>query len=297
MNDGTGRFSRAELPDKGRLGMVTDAVWLPTKNQLVVVGEWMPITTLNFNETLPSIMKLTSSGGWWKTVATVNVDGENGYDGLLLGNEGLNTNLHASIKQPLELYVKDFDENQDSEAIMAYYKNDRKWVYPDLDILAKQMVSLRKQYTDYATFSNRPFSELFSPIDLENSQQLTVQTLASTYIDINSSDLEVHPLPNDLQWSCLQAFTTADFDQDGQVEAIAVGNFSGNTTSIGRSDGSFGHYLKWENEAWKSVPLQDVGFAVEGECRATEVIRGAGGTNYLLVVRNQASPVLFKYRN
>jgi len=30
------------------LGMVTDAAWLPKSRELIVVGDWMPVTILDF---------------------------------------------------------------------------------------------------------------------------------------------------------------------------------------------------------------------------------------------------------
>ncbi|MEM1326670.1 MAG: VCBS repeat-containing protein [Bacteroidota bacterium] len=296
LNDGDGKFSRAKLPNNGQLGMVTDATWLADKKQLSIVGEWMPVTVMDFNSSSPTIRQIPNSSGWWKTIHAVDIDYGRTSDYLFLGNEGLNTNLSASVAQPLELYVKDFDNNRDADAVMAYYKNSQQWVYPDLDVLAKQMVSLRKTYTDYATFANRPFQEIFSAKELADSEQANVQTLSSAFIDVYDSDIQLTALPGELQWSCLQAFAAADFDGDNQLEVIAVGNFQGNTTSIGRSDGSFGHYLEWKNDNWESVPLKNIGFAIEGECRAVDVIKNNGRVEYVLVARNQDAPILFRVK-
>ncbi len=64
------------------LGMVTDAQWYDMdgdgKKELIVVGDWMPVTILKYeNGLLNKTGELTGSSGWWNclTIADVNGDG------------------------------------------------------------------------------------------------------------------------------------------------------------------------------------------------------------------------------
>ena len=50
------------------LGMVTDAEWLPGSHELVVVGEWMPITFLGFHSEKIVKRELPNTSGWWNTI-------------------------------------------------------------------------------------------------------------------------------------------------------------------------------------------------------------------------------------
>ncbi len=79
-NDGGGRFSDVTTrvsPRLNNIGMVTDAVWADLDNDddldLVVVGDWMPITLFKNNganlERLNNVPGLTRSEGWWRSIA------------------------------------------------------------------------------------------------------------------------------------------------------------------------------------------------------------------------------------
>ena len=97
-NDGQGNFKdvTSELaPALQNLGMVTDALWTDyddDKDQdLVIVGEWMPITFLeNTNNTFrPSPFALRQSFGWWNTIAAADMDKDGDMD-YVVGNFGQN---------------------------------------------------------------------------------------------------------------------------------------------------------------------------------------------------------------
>ncbi|MEM6697723.1 MAG: VCBS repeat-containing protein [Bacteroidota bacterium] len=292
INKGDGQFEKAFYYMDTKFGMVTDAIWLEEQHELWIVGEWMRVKRINFSDQKEEAPQLLHSG-WWNSVAATDIN-EDGQLEILLGNKGLNTNLTASKDQPLELFVDDYDENSSSDPIMAYHKNGKQWVYPDLDVLAKQIVSVRKNHQTYEDYAQSTFSEVFPKRFLENSTQHKIETLASAYLDLENGEYLLKPLPGITQWSSIQDFATADFDQDGKAEILAVGNFYGNTPSIGRSDASFGHYLDWEDNQLMEKTLQEVGFAVEGESRAIGVLSANGKAKFVLVARNDAHPVLFE---
>ncbi len=89
--------------------MVTDAAWLDMngdkKNDLVVVGEWMPITVyVNNNgklENRTSAYFDKEYSGWWNKLLTGDFN-HDGKQDLIAGNVGLNTQCKASDKQPAD---------------------------------------------------------------------------------------------------------------------------------------------------------------------------------------------------
>jgi enediyne biosynthesis protein E4 len=92
-------------PDLANIGMVKSAAWVDLdqdgKMDLVVVGEWMPISILMnregklVNET--DKFGLANTSGWWNTVEIGDLNGD-GFPDLVLGNLGLNSRLKASKK-------------------------------------------------------------------------------------------------------------------------------------------------------------------------------------------------------
>ncbi|HZI41011.1 MAG TPA: VCBS repeat-containing protein, partial [Gemmatimonadaceae bacterium] len=126
-NDGKGHFTdvTAKLaPELEHVGMVTDAVWQDIDGDgrldLIVVGEWMPITVFH-NEGGGRLKKIAVPGlenteGWWNRIVATDVNGDGKVD-FIVGNLGLNGRLHASPKEPVTMYVKDFDANGATEQI------------------------------------------------------------------------------------------------------------------------------------------------------------------------------------
>ena len=81
-------------PDLNKIGMVTDAVWSDYDNDndldLIVVGEWMPITIFENNNnkfskvTIPDFVDTT---GWWFSIEKGDFDKDGDMD-FIVGNLG-----------------------------------------------------------------------------------------------------------------------------------------------------------------------------------------------------------------
>ena len=105
--------------------MVTDSEFIDIDNdginELVVVGEWMPITVFKIsNKKLIDItdsLELSKTNGLYNEIYSVDLNND-GFKDLLVGNYGLNSMFRASTDKPLTLYVNDFDRNGRSEQIL-----------------------------------------------------------------------------------------------------------------------------------------------------------------------------------
>src|SRR5689334_7769422 len=95
------------------LGMVTDAVWTDIDKDswpdLLVVGEWMPITIFRNNQgksfsNISEEKGLTHTDGWWCRIQPADVDKDGDID-FILGNMGNNTQFKTNEKEPLVTYA------------------------------------------------------------------------------------------------------------------------------------------------------------------------------------------------
>ena len=162
LGDGNGAlydYTEYTFANNVNLGMVTDAVWLEDSKELVVVGEWMPITIIDFNVEPLKEVKIANTSGWWNAIEKADVDGD-GDEDLLVGNFGLNTNLKASLEFPVSLYL-DFDDNSKIDPIMSYFKDGNEYPYYSLDEMAGQLVKLKKEYRTYQRYANSKFEDVF----------------------------------------------------------------------------------------------------------------------------------------
>jgi len=278
------------------LGMVTDAAWLPKSRELIVVGDWMPVTILDFKNLPLEEKKIENSSGWWNTIHSADFDNDGDLD-LVLGNLGLNTNLTASITYPVNLYIKDFDNNQTIDPIMSYYKKGIEYPFYGLGEMSKQLVAMKKVYPSYALYANSSFSDLFPKDELKGAGRLQAFTFASCYFENNNAGRFIaKELPWQLQLAPLYGFATGDFNGDGAMDILTGGNFYGNQVNIGKLDASFGHFLSGNGKLqFKNKEPRDTGFYIQGEVRDIKVIKGHKGENLILVSRNNEGVKLFTY--
>src|SRR6266550_3025940 len=109
-NDGRGHFTdvtKRLARELEHVGMVTDAIWRDVdgdgRPDLIVVGEWMPITVFH-NAGGGKLVRVKTPGlehseGWWNRIVAGDFTGHGRVD-FIVGNLGLNTRLQASDSEP-----------------------------------------------------------------------------------------------------------------------------------------------------------------------------------------------------
>ncbi|MFM9947535.1 MAG: VCBS repeat-containing protein [Saprospiraceae bacterium] len=300
-NDGKGKFldrTAAIAPGLSKAGMVTDAVLanIAGKPWLVIVGEWMPVTAFSISESWKKV-ETPNSGGWWNTVLAHDFDGD-GNDELLLGNLGLNSDLRATEKEPVSLYVHDFDHNFFSDPILTYYKQNQLYSYASLDELSSQMPMLRKKFPQNTPFAESTFDQLFDEKELARARRLDAHIFASALASTQGDGtFTLQALPAAAQVAPIFAFAVVDTDGDGKSEVLATGNFYNINPALGRYDASWGHFLRYEpGKGFETIPLQKSGFASPGEGRGLAVVKAANGRHLVIAARNNLPVQVFSVK-
>ena len=129
INDGKGIYTDETVsiaPEMPINGIVKDALWINLNGDklldLVVVGEWMPITIFE-NENGKLVDKTSAyfsfnSSGLWQTIHSADFDGD-GDEDLMVGNFGENTQLKVEPNRPLQVYAGDYDANGSIDPILV----------------------------------------------------------------------------------------------------------------------------------------------------------------------------------
>ena len=306
-NEGKGIFmevTKELAPDLKGLGMVTDAEWTDYDNDglidLVVVGEWMPLTLFknknNHFTKIPLPAGLLHSNGWWTSLKAEDIDQDGDVD-FIAGNVGLNSKFKASSDSSLSLYVNDFDQNGSLEAIYAYQKGGRDYPVPLRQDLVKQINSLKKKFLYYKDYAGKSMEEVFSPEQLKGAKILRSDNLQSSLIINNGSgSFSISPLPMEAQLAPVYAIEIHDINHDGFKDIILGGNLFSVKPEVGRYDASQGLVLLGSKEGkFIAVQPKNSGLAVDGEIRSIQELT-IGSTSYLLIARNNDSIKFYKIK-
>jgi hypothetical protein len=275
-----------KAPQLKNVGMVTDAVWLDADGDgikdLVVVGEWMPVTIFknDKHQLKPSSnsSQFANTNGWWNCIEAADIDGDGDMD-FIAGNLGLNTKIKADSLHPAKLYINDFDNNGTTECVLTYYKSDGKsYPYYLKNDITAQMPVLKKKFLKHASYSSKTIEEVFDKNQLDRSQ-LRIANLFETslFINMGNGTFKVQPLPDAAQLSPVYAIVAKDVDGDSVKDILLGGNFYGLKPELGKYDASYGVLLKGTKPgAFISLPVQQSGLCVRGEVRDMKWVEAAG---------------------
>jgi hypothetical protein len=304
VNDGRGRFTdvtQQAAPDLTNVGMVTDAIWEDVdgdeRADLVVVGEWMPITVFhNMGDgrlERAEAPGLEKSNGWWNRIVAGDFTGDGRTD-FVVGNLGLNTRLRATEREPLTMYVKDFDRNGTLEHILSQYNDGVSYPLALRDDLIGALPFLRDRYPDYEGYAFETVTDIFSPTELADAVAKETHTFATALVrNDGDGSFTLLPLPLDAQIAPVYGILPADIDEDGRLDLLLAGNFDGVKPELGRMRASHGLVLRGDGTgSFESVHVVDSGFNVPGQARDIRRIRTARGELYL-VTRNNDRPLIF----
>ncbi len=299
INDGRGRFTDQTQIVSSELqkpGMVTDAVWIDVnKDQfpdLVVVGEFMPIRIfINQNgKTLVDATQQylgTSPRGMWTKLAVGDFD-KDGDEDLLVGNFGLNSQLKASDKEPLTLTYKDFDKNGSIEPILSSYIQGTAYPFVSRDELLDQMYSMRRKFTNYASYADAKLADVFSAADLQEASALTANTLETLYLESANGQFKIHSLPTQAQFSPAYAIKVLDYNNDGNLDFLLAGNQSAIRIRLGVIDANYGQLYQGDGKGnFRYISQVESGLKITGDCKSLQTIQ-IGKATYVLAGINNA---------
>ena len=294
--------------DLQNIGMVCDAIWTDFDNDgwtdLLVVGEWMPVTFFKNNqgkfENASAQSGISTQTGWWNSIISGDFDNDGDID-YIAGNLGENSFFRASDKYPAKVYAKDFDKNGSLDAIVTIFlkdKNGERKEYTALnrDDIVSQLPPLKKKFLTYKEFANADIHQLFTAEEMNGALILQANNFKSSYIKNNGNGkFELHALPPMAQIGPLNGMIADDFNGDGNLDIAITGNDYGNEVSDGRYDALNGLVLLGDG-AWNftAQTILQSGFFVPGDAKALIKLRGANNNYFLAASQNKGPLKVFK---
>lgn len=312
VNDGKGEFQPhlgwlgdSMFPNMppNRPGMLKDACWADVNRDglqdLILVGEWMPVTVLIQNadhrfSNKTNALGLAESRGWWNAIAAADIDRDGDVD-FVAGNLGLNSRLKATKDKPLRMILGDLDGNGSSDHILVYYNGERSYPFASRDQLVKQLPYLKKKFLKYSDYRDVTVEDIITPAQKAQTTELKIEELRSVIIRNDGGKFTLWPLPVEAQFAPVESVCFEDVDRDGKLDLLLGGNLSAVQTELGPYDASVGLLLRGDGKGnFETVSPAASGFVVAGEIRAIQPVRLASGEVFYLVSRNNQAVVGFQ---
>jgi len=282
-------------PDLQNIGMVCDALVTDfdndNKQDLVLTGEWMPVTFLkNVDGKFRNISSgsgINDKAGWWNSIVAGDFR-HTGRTDYIVGNVGLNTIYKASEQYPVYVTANDFDHTGGYVPVLSYFLTDQAEKLQEFpadgrDDILERVPSLRKRYNTYAPFANATMDEIFTTPMRKDGQRLKATMLQSCYLQNDGNGkFTMIPLPDAAQVAPLNGMVTDDFDGDGNLDVLINGNDFGTEVSIGRFDALNGLLLKGDGKGnFSPLSILQSGIYIPGDGKALVKLLSAKG-NYLV---------------
>jgi hypothetical protein len=288
-------------------GLICDALFTDFDNDgwpdLIMAGEWMPITFLK-NEHGKFVNITAKTGvsnklGWWNSI----VGGDFRHTGrtdYIVGNLGQNSIMQASDEYPVFITAKDFD-NSGYTAIPSIFlpsvTGDKKeFPLHGREDQLKQMISLKKKYTNYKSFATATMQDMLTPEQRSGALRLKANLLKSCYLrNDGNGKFALIPLPIEAQVSALNGMETGDFDGDGNLDVVMNGNDYGADASVGRYDALNGLMLKGDGKGgFKPLSILQSGIYIPGNGKALVKLRDKNGCIFLAASQHNDFIKVFK---
>ncbi|GJM29175.1 MAG: hypothetical protein DHS20C17_18100 [Cyclobacteriaceae bacterium] len=290
-------------PDQGQIGLISDALWtdfnLDGWVDLVLVGEWMPITFLQNNNgqftDVTSSTGLAGFTGWWNSIVGADIDKDGDTD-YVAGNLGLNSRFKASQDEPVQIFAGDFDRNGALDPIASYFVQGTNYPIHNRDLLIKQLPVLRKNMIFYEEFARSDLYQIFPNEALDTVYRADARYFQSAFIENKGNgSYEIAPLPIEAQFSPVYGILTGDFNNDGNQDLMLTGNSYSSDIETGNYDASIGTVLAGDgNGGFVPISAVESNFFADGDTKGTVLIITNSGKPLVLVAQNSGDLKAFE---
>lgn len=298
-NNGEGFFS--DVTDKvapllKNIGMVTDAKWIHLTGNLspdlIIAAEWMPLQLFfNDSESLQlqtQVTGISTLRGLWQSILVHDIN-KDGNPDIIAGNFGKNSRLQASTNSPLRLYINDFNDDGQTDPVIATFIDGGYYPLESLDELSLQLPELKGAIGSYKNFASKSVIELFGNKKI-NESIIKEITLMESVVFLNKGDgsFSSKLLPSEIQHSPLKDIYILSSEDMNLMHLLISGSSFNVKPSIGGRQGNFGRYLFQSNDLYSVSNLHTPLISLRGEIRKFETMK-VDGKEILIAIRNNES--------
>jgi len=306
INNGAGKFSDRTsdwAPGLKNLGMVKDAIFIDLnkdqKNEIIIVGEWMAPSTfwIKAGKLVRKQNSLDKLKGLWEAIQSADFN-QDGQADLILGNVGQNSSCFAANLLPVKIWNNDFDNNGTNDKILTKTIDGEDVPFFLKREMAEEFPILKKENLSHQDYSTRDLVDLFPRNLIEKATVGTVSFNQSIVaLSKGNGNFEVIGLPNEAQFSSIQAIICRDFNNDGQVDVLTAGNSTHFIPMFGRLDASKSSlFLNQGKGRFKFVPNAQSGMHLKGDVKQFLPVQ-MKQQEWIIALINHSKPQVYRVNN
>ena len=227
--------------DLETVGMVTDAEFKDLDNDgdddLVIVSEWGAVHIYKDQGEHFEKLIIDNTVGWWMDVSFADIN-HDGKTDIMLGNLGKNSKYKTSAEEPFKLFFDDIDDNDVSDIVLAYSKEDKSFPVRGRSCSSEQIPDLKEKFPSYHEFALADVAKIYEGDNLRNVY--VANEFSSGYL-LNKGDMQFSfkAFP-----SVMQKCNINDIVHLGNDIYLATGNMKTFEIETPKLDASYGHLFK-----------------------------------------------------
>lgn len=247
---------------------------------LFIVSEWDGIFQFsNLNKKLKKSY-LTKSKGWWNFLRAIDLDQDGDLD-LIAGNLGENSRIKASEKEPVQMYVFDFDDNSRLDQIITYFVGGEEVFFADKNEIEKQLPYVRKKYILSKDFASASLAEILGGKKLEKAVKFEANNFDNSYfLNDGKGNFTISSMEGLMQsnsYYCAQNYKPGHF--------LMFGNYFDSNIQMGLYDSDIGLAYTYD----KNLGIHKVGPVLDNPIR--------GQIREILPIKVKEETLYFVFRN
>ena len=202
---------------------------------------------------------------------------------------------------PLNNYYADFDNNGTAESITTKYLKDRDGQFREFttagrDEVVDQLPSLKKKFLSYKSFAETPFNRLFPEEKIRKAYHLKANYFSTSIILNNGNGrFQIQSLPAEAQFSSVSSISARDFNGDGKIDLLLVGNDFSPEVAYGRLDAFSSLLLSGNGKgSFTPISLEESGVYAPGDAKHIISVPSEKDGDLILVSQNKGPLKAFR---
>ena len=285
------------------VGLITGAVFSDYDSDgdkdLIVVGEWTPITVFennNGNFSKKEVPSLAETDAIWWSIYATDLDND-GDDDYLVGNLGLNSKFTAKEGKPFHVYCDDFDNNGTYDIVFSKDYKGELVPMRGRECSSQQMPFILDKFANYESFATANLEEMLGEDKMKNALHYQAYDFKSiALINDGGGNFRKIALPAAAQVAPIMKFTEANIDGKEGNEIIAIGNLYPTEVETTRYDASQGVVMQFDGDSFTVLKAAYTGLRGHGDAKDALIIKAAEKDTLLLVTNNDSDTEVYKFK-